>query len=351
MYIDWLKRFVKATLPPFLDMAGIYERAIDNAARTGPVWLVVMYHRVISDAKEDPFHLGMCVSRRHFCEQIAFLSSYFEPISLAEGAQRLRDGRPMPARSVSITFDDGYADNATMALPLLRNFGLPATVYVTVGGREEGHALWWDRVIHAIANSTQPVLSASDIGLQFDRKMLPLDWVSRSRSLRTLLEQLWRLDMTTILKVVDRIEEVLSPSPNRYTLPDRLSNEAIADLHEAGVEIGAHTVNHPNLCMLSDVQVMHELTESKKTLELLTGVKVEGFAYPAGYCDNRVIQAVTEAGYRYAVGTKKGLNRGLRSPFQIERMGAPDSEVADFKRCVASLTRLSSQGQDGICDN
>jgi peptidoglycan/xylan/chitin deacetylase (PgdA/CDA1 family) len=96
--------------------------------------------------------------------------------------------------------------------------------------------------------------------------------------------------------------------------------------------------------MLSDTGVMHELIESRKALERLTGATVEGFAYPAGFCDDRIIQAVAEAGYRYAVGTKRGLNRGHRNPFLIERMGAPDTGMADFKRCVASLTRASSQG-------
>ena len=346
MYSDWLKKFIKATIPPLVDAAGIYTRTINDAARASPVWLVVMYHRVIREAGEDPFHLGMCVTESRFREQIEYLQNNFEPISLREGARRMQDGRPMPTRSVSFTFDDGYADNATVAWPILRSHGLPSTIYVTVGGRDEGRALWWDRVIHAIANTTQPILFASEIGLKLGQESFPLSWASRSRSLTVLLDRLWQLDMTTVLKVVDRIEETLSPRPNPRTLPARLSDEAIIALHEAGVEIGAHTVTHPNLCMLSGPGIKHELMESKKTLERLTGATIDGFAYPAGFCNDRVIQAVAEAGYRYAVGTERGLNRGNRNPFLIERMGAPNTGMADFKRCVASLTRASSQGHD-----
>lgn len=335
----WIKRIVKATLPPVVDTLGVYDRAIAAAERVEPVWLVVMYHRVITNPAEDPFRLGMCVTMRRFREQIAFFRDYFEPIGLGEGARRRQEGLPMPRRAVSITFDDGYADNLSAAWPILREYGMPATVFVTTGDRVDGPGLWWDRVIHAVANTTESALDLSSIGLN-SQDALALGRSHRVGSVTSLLALLWEHDIDTILEAVGRIEKALCPFPNPNTLPARLSDEDIAALHGEGVEIGAHTVHHPDLRMTSDERMQRELLEPKQILENIIGATVDGFAYPRGLCDRRVIKAVGDAGYRYAAVTQRGLNRDGNNPFLIERMGAPDTGVADVKRCIADLARL-----------
>ncbi len=336
----WIKKIVKATVPPAIDTLGVYDRAIAAAERAEPVWLVVMYHRVITNPADDPFQLGMCVTKRRFREQIAFFRDYFEPIGLGEGVRRRQEGLPMPRRAVSITFDDGYVDNLSTAWPILREYGMPATVFVTTGERVDGPGLWWDRVIHAVANTTAPTLDLSSIGLNSVSGTLALGRLHRAGSLTSLLALLWEHDIDTTLEAVGCIEQALCPLPNPNTLPARLSDEDIATLHREGVEIGAHTIHHPDLRMTSDERMQQELLEPKRTLESIIGATVDGFAYPRGLSDGRVIKAVGNAGYRYAVATQRGLNRGGNNPFLIERMGAPDTGVADVKRCIAGLARL-----------
>jgi peptidoglycan/xylan/chitin deacetylase (PgdA/CDA1 family) len=344
----WIKKMVKATVPPVFDALGVYDRAIVAAERNEPIWLVVMYHRIITDPGEDPFQLGMCVTADRFREQIEFYANFFEPIGLSEAVQRRRDGRPMPRKAVSITFDDGYADNLGTALPILREYGIPATVFVTTGERVDGPGLWWDRVIHAIANTNEQKLDLSSLGLASVQGTLTLDRAHRARSLESLLALLWEYDIDTTLEAIGQIERVLHPVSNSKTLPIRLKDEDIAELYAEGVEIGAHTVDHPDLRMTSDDRLKRELLEPKQTLESIIGTTVNGFAYPRGLCNGRVIKAVNDAGYEYAVATQRGLNSDGNNRFLIERMGAPDTSVADLKRCIASITRLGNDGSTTV---
>lgn len=340
----WVKKMVKATVPPVFDVLGVYDRAIIAAERDDPIWLVVMYHRVITDPGEDPFQLGMCVTADRFREQIEFYRNFFEPIGLSEAVRRRQEGRPMPRRAVSITFDDGYADNLGTAWPILREYGMPATVFVTTGKRVGGPGLWWDRVIHAVANTDERILDLSSLGLNSVQGTLPLDRAHRARSVESLLALLWEYDIDTTLRAIGQIEQALHPVPNAKTLPARLSDEDIAVLHAEGVEIGAHTIGHPDLRMTSDDRLQRELLQPKQTLESIIGTTVNGFAYPRGLCNKRVINAVGDAGYDYAVATQRGLNSGGDNAFLIERMGAPDTSVADLKRCIANIARLGKDG-------
>ena len=76
------------------------------------------------------------------------LARYFRPCGLAEGLRQLRDGG-LPPRSVAVTFDDGYADNARIALPILREARVPATFFIATSYLDGGR-MWNDTVIEAV---------------------------------------------------------------------------------------------------------------------------------------------------------------------------------------------------------
>jgi glycosyltransferase involved in cell wall biosynthesis/peptidoglycan/xylan/chitin deacetylase (PgdA/CDA1 family) len=92
---------------------------------------VLTYHQI-----KDPADDGSCVSTAAFREQMQFLKANYRVVSLAEAVGRLNGGGTAE-RLVAITFDDGYLDNATAAAPILREFALPATFFVStdmIGG-------------------------------------------------------------------------------------------------------------------------------------------------------------------------------------------------------------------------
>src|SRR5688572_6832269 len=109
-----MKSLLKQFASPVLDRLGLYDRQL--RAMSPDSWTIVMYHRVIEDPAQDPFRLGMCVTRQHFDEQLTYFRAQFNPIGLAEAIARRQRGEPLPPRALSVTFDDGYLDNLTIAL-------------------------------------------------------------------------------------------------------------------------------------------------------------------------------------------------------------------------------------------
>jgi peptidoglycan/xylan/chitin deacetylase (PgdA/CDA1 family) len=112
------------------------------AAARVPV-VILFYHRV-AEAADNPW----TVSHRMFIRQLSWLRSNFELVSLAEAHRRIRRGANHQ-RCVSITFDDGYADNCTYALPLLVEERIPFTYFVTLhnvlSGEPFAHDLIWGK--------------------------------------------------------------------------------------------------------------------------------------------------------------------------------------------------------------
>ncbi|MFU8831344.1 MAG: polysaccharide deacetylase family protein, partial [Wenzhouxiangella sp.] len=140
--------------------------ARSRLARTvGSVWAglgcCLMYHRVSADepaqttseARFDP-NRELRVGVDTFDAQMRFLSRNYHCLALPEAIELLRAGR-LPHKSVVVTFDDGYLDNLTLALPILRAHKVPATVYVATGMIENTASLWWQELEHIIATNKE----------------------------------------------------------------------------------------------------------------------------------------------------------------------------------------------------
>jgi peptidoglycan/xylan/chitin deacetylase (PgdA/CDA1 family) len=182
---------------------------------------VLMYHRLTARTWEHP--CSIAVDR--FQGQLALLRRLgYRSVSPTTVADALRGGWALPPRGVAITFDDGYLDTLTVALPLLVEHGFTATCYLVAGA--VGRSVDWG-------------------------KPAPLmDW-----------------------------------------------NGARAWL-AAGMEVGAHSMTHPDLRTLSDARLADEVAGAKARLEDRLGAAVTSFAYPFNLLDDRVAGAVAAAGYR-----------------------------------------------------
>lgn len=140
----------------------------------------------------------------------------------------------------------------------------------------------------------------------------------------------WRSSLTTALPLLAgvgvRATFFVTPGLWGAQHPDvageagRLLDESEARaLHAAGMELGSHTLSHPDLRLLDDAELRRELEESKRSLEGLTGELCSVFAYPYGLFDARVEQAVAAAGYELAFAWLPGPWRALAAP----RLPAP----------------------------
>jgi peptidoglycan/xylan/chitin deacetylase (PgdA/CDA1 family) len=87
--------------------------------------------------------------------------------------------------------------------------------------------------------------------------------------------------------------------------------DAVREISERGMEVGSHTVTHPRLSGLDEETLVHEVSYSRQMLAGLAGTPIDGFCYPYGDLDSPAVRAAREAGYAYAVGTKRSISFGV----------------------------------------
>lgn len=325
----------------------VVER-VANWVRPGPV--VLMYHR-IADVGVDPF--SNAVSPDHFAEHLQVLRRYCEPIPL-QTMVRLHHERRLPARAVSISFDDGYVDNLHNAKPLCVRYDVPGTVFVATGMTGLAREFYWDELERIfLCPGTLPTELTLRIGGQdchwslgedaaYGAKAFQRHRVYRFEDaaptrrhamyveLHNLLSSLADAERQSVLEMLRSWAKLL-PSKRRLAHP--MTADEICTLSDGGLmEVGAHSVGHRLLPGLSGDEMDKEIRGSKRCLENILGESVKGFAYPHGRFDDRSAQIVRDSGYAYACST---LNKPIRvsaDSYALPRIMVKDWDGEQFAR-------------------
>lgn len=260
---------------------------------------VLIFHRVL----ERPDPLNPSVPDRGAFESILQrLVRDFNVVSL-EAALPPGGLARLPPRAVAITFDDGYADNADVAVPALKKFGLTATFFVATGFLEGGR-MWNDTVIEAIRGWPGSTANFSHLGLGVHSCS---DVASRAIAIGEIIGRIKYLEPSARLECVNRIADTAS-----FSLPDDLmmTRAQVRSLAEQNMTIGAHTVDHPILAVLNDADAEYQIAQSKAQLEAIVQAPVRLFAYPNGKPDadysRRDLEIVRRLGFEAAVSTAIG---------------------------------------------
>jgi peptidoglycan/xylan/chitin deacetylase (PgdA/CDA1 family) len=274
---------------------------------------IVNYHRVLS--APDPL-LESEPTVDTFRWQMDLLAECFNVIPLEEAVASLVKER-MPPRAVAITFDDGYRSIHELALPILRERGLPATVFVTSGHMADDSSMWNDVILEAVRRLPDGQLDLRDIGLQAYRMESAEE---RKSSAARLTENCKYLDPAGRQTMLERLQQLVPADLRQHLM---LTPEMIRDLVRQNIEIGGHTVTHPILACLDDETAFREIADNKRDLEQVTGRPVRMFAYPNGKqgvdFDQRHVEMVSAAGYHAAFTTAPGAATRHHNPFQFPR--------------------------------
>lgn len=284
---------------------------------------ILSFHRVLPE--HDPLVPSqICASE--FERQLKAIARWFTVLPLSKAVGLLREGA-LPVRSACITFDDGYADNATIALPILRGHQMPATFFVATGFLNGGR-MWNDTIIEALRRAEGRRLELHAIGLPaidiatLEARRSALNEVIKALKYRPLKERQERADALAAL--------VAAPLPSDLMM----SSDQVIELLHNGMEIGAHTVNHPILANLPDHRAYTEIRDGKRDLESLTGRPVTLFAYPNGkpgtdYLPSHV-SMVRELKFGAAVSTAWGVATSNTDTYQLPRFTPWDKAPGKF---------------------
>jgi peptidoglycan/xylan/chitin deacetylase (PgdA/CDA1 family) len=280
---------------------------------------VLIFHRVLREP--DPLFPDE-VDAARFDELLGWVKSWFNVLPLDEAARRLAEGS-LPARAAALSFDDGYADNHDVALPLLRRHGLPCSFFVATGFLDGGR-MWNDTLIESVRRSTRPELDLRGLvdgqGQDLGRHALG-DTASRREALGRLIGRVKYLPPEPRVACVDAIAARAEVTPPGDLM---MTSAQVKALRDAGMQIGAHTVSHPILATLEPRQAADEIARSRDVLQALLGEKVGLFAYPNGkpgtdYLPEVHPGIVRELGFEAAVSTRWAAARRGEDVFQIPR--------------------------------
>jgi peptidoglycan/xylan/chitin deacetylase (PgdA/CDA1 family) len=326
--------------PRFL---GRMRRAATAKMRTWQTGaLILLYHRV-ADVEFDPQLL--CVSERHFEEQLKVLAAKVGLLNLQGLVAALRD-RTLSQRATVLTFDDGYADNLHAARPLLEKHRVPATVFVSTDHLNNKKGYWWDRLEELLLwpGELPPMLEVRlgdaaprwDLGraARYDEAAFRRyrDWTvlsgddptPRHSAYRELHRLLWQLGPAEHRAVLAQIAACRQPLPHVGEPPRGMDATELVVLTAGGlVEVGAHTVTHPRLARLTVEEQCAEIRRSKQELEAVLGRAVTSFAYPFGSREDYTtdtIALVRDAGLTCACANVPGVVRPGSNVFELPRM-------------------------------
>ncbi len=283
---------------------------------------ILIYHRVLP--QQDDMR-GAEPTAVDFEWQMKLLSRYFNVLPLQEAVSLLRSGK-LPPRAACVTFDDGFADNATVALPILKRYGIPATVFVA-SGYLDGGRIWNDTVIEALRLYREPVLDLTEVGLPV---LDTVDQIHRRKAAYAIIRQAKYLDEIRRDEIADYIAAMVGPLPDDLML----TADQRRLLHCEGIEIGGHTVSHPILAQLPLGVAREQILKGKTQLEALLGAPVRVFAYPNGGrgkdYNNEHVSLVEEAGFEAAVATDWGVADSASDRYQLPRFTPWDKSEFRF---------------------
>jgi peptidoglycan/xylan/chitin deacetylase (PgdA/CDA1 family) len=294
-------------------------RAAGNVltSRQGAQRLCVLnYHRIL--ATPDPLLDGV-PDVDTFRWQMQLLANCFNVLALPDALAALDAGR-LPPRAVCITFDDGYRSTHDLALPILRAYDLPATVFVTTACIGSG-TMWNETIIDAVRRLPAGEVDLGDAGF----------------GVRTLHSV---ADRQALLRELTARAKYLPPD-ERHALTERLgalgggaadlmlTADMIRTMARQRIEIGAHTVSHPILASLDDDAARREIEQCKHDLEAIAGVRVRYFAYPNGKpgpdFDARHAAMARAAGYEAAFTTVVDAATAAHDRYQLPRSSPWDA--------------------------
>ncbi|MCA9048711.1 MAG: polysaccharide deacetylase family protein [Planctomycetaceae bacterium] len=300
-----------------------------------------MFHRIgTPDPCLSPLQPKDYVTTETFRSVIADIAEHRRPISIPELVRCLQSGR-VPDRAVAVTFDDGFADNLTIALPILEQYQVPATVYVTTG--------FIDRSVRPFQYDLAALICRSDY-LALQQGQQKMSWKIHSDSdRRSCFASLYRL-----LKPAShgKRTNLMSCLVGDCTdLPDYssmyLTREQLQQLSASPrITIGAHTHKHLQLNAVDANQMRADIAAGHETLERLTGRAIEHFSYPYGEHSRSVQRTVKEIGLSSAVSVGNTYWWRGTNMFDIRRSAVEgDRPSADSPQPVSDSCSVTAKNQ------
>lgn len=264
---------------------------------------------------------------------IAWFARRYEVVTVGQGVAALDAGGP-PRTQVAFSFDDGYRDNHTGLLPILRETGTTATIFLESRPLDErrvnwSHKLFWLLARMSLAEFVYAYGEATGQDASFHAAN---QVICEARSPRPAYEvkRILKYDADPAVRdaAIDRVFAAQGGDERALCDDLYMDWDEARELAAAGVELGGHTVNHPILSRLEPQAQAREVLDGAESMRRALRSEVTTFAYPWGRrwdFDQHSREAVQAARFRCAVTMHAGTNRADTDRLALKRLAIDDS--------------------------
>lgn len=293
--------------------------------------VILMYHRV-ADLPDYPYPI--VVRPELFAQHMRIIGRHYRPLRLLELVEALSNNR-LPPRGVVVTFDDGYLDNFTQALSILEEYRVPATIFVATGNIDSQREFWWDELDRIILK-TADLPGNLEMNIHGQPYSLPTASMhERSQTRKTVHLLLKPLEYEERESHLDELAKWAGQSrEGRSNHRAMRANELRQLVQSEFIDVGAHTITHPQLSALSYKAQEKEIAGSRDQLGAITGETIKLFAYPYGSrqdYDGNSARIVKSCGFQAVCTTVPGKVDAVTDVYDLPRFPVDDWDQATFE--------------------
>ena len=264
--------------------------------------------------------------------QIECLKKYYNVISLDQLIDHYANGTKPPSNSIVITIDDGYKSNYTLAYSVLKEFNVPAAVFLTTDFIDKKEMLWVDRIEYAINRTKR-----DNFSLKIDKDTLSFDFRDDNAKKICYVELITRIKLMSQKSIREIIESLECSLGQKLSLDNDMPEiyrplewDQILEMIKSGIiSVGSHTCGHVILTRCSPERSKKELFLSKQVIENRTGLNCRLFCYPNGGIGDfnyQTKKSLKELGYSCGLTTVAGINDAHSNVFELKRLSVDSRE-------------------------
>jgi peptidoglycan/xylan/chitin deacetylase (PgdA/CDA1 family) len=294
--------------------------------------LNVMYHGVVKENSNyfSPRH----ITADQFEKQLKYISKNFNVISLKEAIEIKKNKIKQKTKTLTISFDDGYLNNLTTALPLLEKYNLKTSFFISsiLTTEMEIRTLWSD-IIAAInyfyKNETIKVGNYQFKNLiEINTRIHLADFIKKS-------------DATERDNLLKSLIETYDLKKKLNSIPDEvwklMNKEDLQKFAESPiVEIGSHGHLHYNLALINTGDAINDMKKSKDLLESTLNQEIDMIAYPDGNYSEEIKDLAFKLGFRYQIAVNYLSTNDIKDSRIINRHGI--SSTTTFESNMINLS-------------
>jgi len=302
--------------------------------------VVLTYHRVLPD---DDFansfsNPGIVVKPETFARNLKFLKKHFNVISSIDIKSTLQPASDNNKKKCVITFDDGWIDNYLYALPIIREFNLPVTLFLPIDYIGTGQLFWQEQIGRILYQLYQTEMEPCNEVLD-ELQITTIRDSSPSQVRENILKvvsQLKQKPYPELEKIIQKLQAAVDTS--KYEHIDRyIEWEQARKMQAHGLYLGSHACSHRILTRLDTDTISKELQLSAETIEQYTGLKPLVIAYPNGDSNEAVQRAAFDAGYEIGFTTQPGYVSSSDNALELKRINLHEKKAANSPLLMMSI--------------